>query len=110
MDTSAQRVCRRCLLRDMPEKENFQNMYAYINRIPKEDKVSEEVYGARLLICKQCTWLLSGMCRLCGCYVELRAAMNIRSCPDVPARWKNQNIKSEATAQDEIQPDCSFYS
>lgn len=82
------RFCRKCLLRDMPEGEYFANLYQYISGIPKQEKVVDAVYEQRLSICRSCEHLLSGMCRLCGCYVELRAAMKIRACPDVPARWE----------------------
>ena len=30
---------------------------------------------------KECEKLLSGMCRMCGCYVEMRAAIALRDCP-----------------------------
>ena len=41
----------------------------------------EEEYERRLSICKECEKLLSGMCRMCGCYVEMRAAIALRDCP-----------------------------
>lgn len=62
-------------------------MYDYIANLNPEDKVTDEQYEQRLLMCRQCEHLLSGMCRKCGCYVEMRAAMKIRHCPDVPGRW-----------------------
>ncbi|XCP86906.1 DUF6171 family protein [Roseburia hominis] len=83
-----QRYCRKCLLREMDEAEYFKNMYDYIARLPHEDKVSDEEYERRLSICKGCDYLLQGMCRLCGCYVEMRAVMKVRGCPDIPDRWK----------------------
>lgn len=83
-----QRICRKCLLRDMPGQESFQNMYEYIKRLPEEDKVSLKIYEERLRRCKECDSLISGMCRLCGCYVEMRAVMKIRECPDISPRWK----------------------
>lgn len=79
--------CKRCLLREMPEGAYFENMYAYIKNIPEEDKVSKTQYEQRLTLCKNCDHLLSGMCRLCGCYVEMRAAMRIRCCPASPKKW-----------------------
>lgn len=88
MEEGSRRLCRKCLLREMDEAEYFKNLYEYIERIPQEDKVSKEEYENRLSICKSCCYLLSGMCRLCGCYVELRAALKVRSCPDIPARWE----------------------
>jgi hypothetical protein len=71
----------------MDEGEYFKNMYDYIGRLPKEDKVSDGIYEQRLRVCKGCDHLLSGMCRICGCYVEMRAAMRIKSCPDTRKRW-----------------------
>ena len=62
----------------MEEKEYFANMYAYIDNLSKEDKVSEAEYQSRLESCRNCENLISGMCRICGCYVEMRAAMKVR--------------------------------
>ena len=81
------RVCKKCLLRDMGEAEAFENMYQYIANLSPEDKVSDEEYEQRLLICRQCSHLLSGMSGKSGCYEEMRAAMKVRHCPDVPGRW-----------------------
>lgn len=89
MNEAPQRYCRKCLLREMSEKEYFQNLYTYIANLPEDDKVSEDIYQYRLSICKSCDDLLSGMCRRCGCYVELRAAMKVRGCPHVPAKWNS---------------------
>lgn len=87
MTESSQRFCRKCLLKETSEREYFENLYTYIANLPEEDKVSDEVYESRLAICKSCDDLLSGMCRRCGCYVELRAAIKVRSCPNVPPKW-----------------------
>ncbi|HIU76349.1 MAG TPA: hypothetical protein IAC62_10730 [Candidatus Pelethocola excrementipullorum] len=87
MTNAPQRYCKKCLLREMEEGEYFKNLYDYIQRLPADDKVSEELYEERLNICKDCDNLQNGMCRICGCYVELRAAMKVRSCPGLPSRW-----------------------
>lgn len=71
----------------MPEEDIYKDMYEYIERLPEEDKAKEELYEQRLQICKECEMLLSGMCRLCGCFVEMRAAIKKRSCPNVPQKW-----------------------
>ncbi len=39
------------------------------------------LYETRLSLCKECDLLLDGMCRACGCFVELRATMKKNSCP-----------------------------
>lgn len=71
----------------MPEVEYFQNMYTYIANLPAEDKVSGKEYEERLSECRQCGHLLNGMCRICGCFVEMRAAVAIRHCPGAEKRW-----------------------
>ena len=67
------RVCRKCL----PGQKNEEAFY-------------EDLYEKRLGICSSCERLMSGMCRLCGCFVELRAVQKVRKCPDLPAKWEAQ--------------------
>ncbi|MBR2950689.1 MAG: hypothetical protein IKC46_12660 [Lachnospiraceae bacterium] len=38
------------------------------------------VYEQRLAVCKECDYLEVGTCLACGCYVELRAAVNKNKC------------------------------
>lgn len=71
----------------MDEADTFRNMYEYIANLNPEDKVSDLEYEDRLSQCKTCDRLFSGMCRICGCYVEMRAAMKLRHCPDIHPRW-----------------------
>ncbi len=87
---SPRRYCRKCLLRDMPEADFFQSLQAYIAHIPQERKVPEPVLQRRLEICRSCDELVNGMCRQCGCYVEMRAVMRVRACPNVPAKWERE--------------------
>lgn len=82
-----QRICKKCLLRDLPEQEYFQNMYQYIANLSEDDKVSDEEYEYRLSQCQGCDHLLKGMCQLCGCFVEMRAAIAVRHCPGIEKRW-----------------------
>ena len=80
--------CRKCLLRDMgTQEEFFGNLRKYIERIDEELKVPALVYEERLQECKECEKLANGMCRICGCYVELRAVMKKNICPMVHPRW-----------------------
>lgn len=81
------RVCKKCLLREMDEAGYFQNMYEYIARMDEEERTSKEEYEERLAACKTCENLLSGMCRICGCYVEMRAAQKVRHCPGIHPKW-----------------------
>ena len=73
------RVCRKCL----PGQKNEEAFY-------EDLKVDQQIYEKRLNICSTCDRLMNGMCRLCGCFVELRAVQKVRNCPDLPAKWEAQ--------------------
>lgn len=76
------RTCKRCLTRELAEQEEtFRNLRDYIENLDPELKASEAVYEERLGVCKKCDLLLTGMCRACGCYVELRASVKKNACP-----------------------------
>ncbi|MBQ9123874.1 MAG: hypothetical protein IJY10_10360 [Lachnospiraceae bacterium] len=76
------RICKKCLIKDMADgEEMFRNLYEYIENLDEEMKASEELYQERLSCCKECDSLLSGMCRHCGCYVEMRAVVKKNYCP-----------------------------
>jgi len=81
------RVCRKCLLEQTSEEEYFQKLEEYIANLDEDVKVPQELYEERLTLCGTCPKLSRGMCRLCGCFVELRAALKVRKCPDVHPRW-----------------------
>lgn len=85
--TEGLRVCRKCLLRGETEAEYFRKLENYIARLDEDVRVEQEIYESRLEKCGQCTNLTNGMCRLCGCYVELRAALKVRKCPDMDRKW-----------------------
>ncbi|MBD5484516.1 MAG: hypothetical protein HDR18_03165 [Lachnospiraceae bacterium] len=84
----AKRICRKCLTTDMDEKEYFANLHAYIANLDADIKADQEIYEKRLAVCKQCDLLADAMCRACGCFVELRAAIGKNSCPY--DKWKAQ--------------------
>ena len=88
MSKSAGRICRKCLLQDMDESEYFEDLRQYIARIDTDLKVEDDKYQERLDICRTCDHLMNGMCRVCGCFVEMRAVMKKNSCPGIPSRWK----------------------
>ena len=81
MEVDNGRICRRCLTREMDQKAYFENLHTYIENLDEELKVEEPLYEERLSVCKKCDLLADGMCRACGCYVELRAAMKKNGCP-----------------------------
>lgn len=66
----------------MDEYEEYKNMFEYIDNLSDDIKSSQELYEKRMETCKQCDMLLSGMCRKCGCFVEMRAAVEKNYCPN----------------------------
>lgn len=82
------RVCKKCLLREIDEEKYFADLERYIKDLDPDVRVDQETYESRLLLCGKCEKQINGMCRLCGCYVELRAALKVRKCPDLPAKWE----------------------
>lgn len=81
------KTCKRCLLLQYPNAEYFKNLYDYIENLDDDIKADENEYNRRLDICIQCPDYLQGMCRICGCFVELRAAIAENECPNVNNRW-----------------------
>lgn len=80
--TGNRRYCRKCLTRDMVGKEEyFRSLREYIANLDPDIKADEALYEERLGTCKECDLLLEGMCRICGCYVELRAVVAKNICP-----------------------------
>lgn len=75
------RICKRCLIRDLDEKASYNNMFTYIMQLDEEIKTEASLYEERLGICKQCESLVNGMCKHCGCFVEMRAAVQKNYCP-----------------------------
>ena len=74
------RVCTRCLLRDMVDADTAM-IEKYKSALKEVDMVSDEEYERRLSVCKECEKLNAGTCMSCGCYVEIRAAAKISKCP-----------------------------
>ena len=74
------RVCIRCLLRDMIDADTAM-IEKYKAALKPEDMVDTLEYERRLGICKECEKLNAGTCMACGCYVELRATAKISKCP-----------------------------
>lgn len=76
------RFCKKCLTRDMIDKDTyFQTLQELVANVPESESVSDSLYEERLSICTECERLADGMCRACGCYVELRAKIEKNSCP-----------------------------
>ena len=69
------------MLRDMADGDKlYKHIADSVSGIPAEHKTPEAEYLRRLGICKVCEHLLNGMCSLCGCFPEYRAAKIGQSC------------------------------
>ena len=80
----------RCLLKEA-DPDLGRIVAEYVDALPEEARVPEEVYRRRLTACEACPRLADGMCLDCGCYVEARAAKAGLKCPGVPAKWERWN-------------------
>lgn len=83
----ARKPCLRCLLRDVDESQLLEAINQRIAAMPAAQKAPPEEYARRLGLCQGCNELLSGTCRKCGCYVELRAVRRNSACPHENPRW-----------------------
>ena len=72
--------CKRCLLLEAGEKASYKTVSDYIDNLDDSLKVDEKQYKLRLEKCKNCDYLISGMCLKCGCYVEIRALLKDKHC------------------------------
>ena len=76
------RFCRKCLTRELAgQEETYRTIREYIDNLDPDTKADDKIYEERLEVCRECEMLLQGLCRSCGCYVELRAAMEKNNCP-----------------------------
>ena len=74
--------CKKCLIREMADQQDLlETLRRMIGDLDASERAGEDVREARLGVCKQCERLLEGMCTACGCYVELRTAMQSQECP-----------------------------
>ena len=77
----------RCLLFEAGQQDMARTVAEYVAGLDESIRTPENVYRERLDLCRECPELMNGTCRLCGCYVETRAAKRVQGCPMVPARW-----------------------
>ena len=80
--------CKKCLLLEAGERVTYDEIMQYVATLDKTLLADENVSSKRLSQCKDCDNLISGMCRKCGCYVEVRARLADSACPDADnKRW-----------------------
>lgn len=73
-------ICKKCLLLEAGEKAVYQTVLEYLKNLDASLKVDDDTYDHRLSLCRECEFLVAGMCRKCGCYAEVRAALKNKSC------------------------------
>lgn len=84
-------VCKRCLLAEIDVDRLYKKVSELIELMPEDVKAPDEIYQKRLNICRSCESLENGICRECGCFVELRAASKKNYCPSVYKHWVAEN-------------------
>ena len=87
MEQNQRRICKKCFLKDFAPEEYLTNMRAYLAGLEDEIRTEEKTYQSRLSQCEKCDKLAEGICRVCGCFVEYRAAIRLKTCPDIHPKW-----------------------
>lgn len=80
------RICKKCL-NSIGEEEFHDHLQSYVENLEESVRADEALYKERLVYCRRCAHLQSGICRLCGCFVEMRAAIAVKRCPAVEHYW-----------------------
>lgn len=79
-------LCKKCLLNEIAEADTLRDIKSRIEKLSATERADDELYAQRLLLCKECENLVSGVCMKCGCYVEFRAAFKKQKCPNTRGR------------------------
>ncbi|HBI72514.1 MAG TPA: hypothetical protein DEG06_09050 [Lachnospiraceae bacterium] len=87
MEYVNKRICKKCLLQDIAPEEYLKSMKSYLDRLDDEVKTGESLYQKRIGLCLECDYLAEGICKICGCFVEYRAAIKLRGCPAIHPKW-----------------------
>lgn len=80
-------VCKRCLLSETDPDGLYAAVQRRIAQMPEELRADAAEYSRRLDCCRACDSLANGLCRLCGCFAELRAAKAGKHCPHPAHYW-----------------------
>lgn len=87
MNQTTEMSFKHCLLKDLPDTDMFHSIYEYIKSLPKEMRATPDIQQQRLDVCIKCENLINGLCALCGCFVEIRAAKAELHCPQGSDIW-----------------------
>jgi len=87
--TGKNNLCFRCLVDDMGDEELSAVLRDGIASLPDHLRVDDTSYQERLAACRSCEYLTNGLCRFCGCFVEMRALKRTGTCPcPGGSRWE----------------------
>ena len=75
------RFCKKCDYDLRMTRDALKYIENYVEKIPEDMRKKEDEYQHCLEICSGCDMLLEGTCKVCGCYVAIRAAVAGRHCP-----------------------------
>lgn len=74
-------------MEDTDDQTLYEKIRRTVEQMDPDVRAEEAEYRRRLEQCRQCDRLLAGMCRVCGCFVEIRAANKNSFCPGERHRW-----------------------
>lgn len=80
-------VCRRCLLFEADAGGVYETIRRRIAQLPDDARAADSEYQRRLDRCRTCDALVNGLCTICGCFTELRAAKSAMHCPHPSQYW-----------------------
>lgn len=81
MEEELRRPCPKCIAGKTDPAVYFADLSEYIANMDRDVKADDSVREQRLALCRACKMQISGMCRACGCFVELRTAVKSNACP-----------------------------
>lgn len=74
-------ICKRCMVFQQDEAEILTKIQSYIDTLDISIKVDKAIYQERLQHCENCSDLINGICKYCGCFVLVRAIKRKQHCP-----------------------------
>lgn len=107
----SERYCRKCELAKQYGGGLEEYLLRYLAQLTPEEQAEDVTYARRLACCGKCTWYGEHMCRACGCYVQLRAAVKGQNCPYENGNKKERRmIHDPAIFYDEVSGNYYTYS
>ena len=89
----SERYCRKCELAKQYGGGLEEYLLRYLAQLTPEEQAEDVTYARRLACCGKCTWYGEHMCRACGCYVQLRAAVKGQNCPY--EKWEQEGVSTQ---------------